>query len=212
MSADQDEPTLRQRLQSMIGALPTDSIGVGALVDQLGGQGLLLLTMLLTLVFLIPVSIPGVSTVFGAVIVLIGISRLRDRPLWLPGAVRRRKVESGRLRGALEMGITWVHRLERISRPGRLAGLVDGRMVDRGNDLALILGALLLMAPFGFIPFSNTLPGVGLMCLAIGLLQRDGVLVLLGHLGNLLSIAYFALLLGGGGVALKMLVTKYWPW
>ncbi|HZF96745.1 MAG TPA: exopolysaccharide biosynthesis protein, partial [Pseudoxanthomonas sp.] len=173
--------------------------------------GLLLLAMLLTLVFLIPVSIPGVSTVFGAVIVMIGISRLIGRPLWLPQRVRACEVASGRLRAALEAGVVWVRRLERISRPGRMTSLVDGRAAASINDLALILGALLLMAPFGFIPFSNTVPGVALMCLAIGLMQRDGVLILLGHLGNLLSIAYFAALVGGGGLALRSLVANYWP-
>jgi len=211
MTTVHDARPLRERLQALIGELPPDSAAVGPLVDQLGGQGLLLLTMLLTLVFLIPVSIPGVSTVFGAVIVMIGISRLMDRPLWLPQAVRRREVATGRLRGALELGIVWVRRLERISRPGRMTRLVDGRVVTPFNDLALILGALLLMAPFGFIPFSNTLPGVALMCLAIGLMQRDGVLILLGHLGNVLSIVYFAVLLGGGGMAIRSLWTNYWP-
>ena len=34
--------------------------------------------------FLIPVSIPGVSTVFGAAILLVGVSRLSGRQLWLP--------------------------------------------------------------------------------------------------------------------------------
>ncbi|HLM52238.1 MAG TPA: exopolysaccharide biosynthesis protein [Pseudoxanthomonas sp.] len=209
-SAHDDRP-LRERLQSLIDELPPGSVAVGPLVDQLGRQGLLLLTMLLTLVFLIPVSIPGVSTVFGAVIAMIGASRLIGRPLWLPQRVRRREVASGRLRAALEAGVAWVGRLERISRPGRMTSLVEGRAAAPVNDLALVLGALLLMAPFGFIPFSNTVPGIALMCLAIGLMQRDGALILLGHLGNLLSIAYFAALIGGGGLALHSLVSKYWP-
>ena len=64
---------------------------------------------------------------------------------------------------------------------------------------------------FGFIPFSNTVPGIALMCLAIGLLQRDGLMVLLGHVMNGVSILYFALLIGGGGFALRELVGRFWP-
>ena len=54
--------------------------------------------------------------------------------------------------------------------------------------------ALLLMAPFCFVPFSNTLPAVAVLLLCIGLLQRDGLCVLLGHVMNLLTMAYFAAL------------------
>lgn len=205
------EASLREQLQALIEGLPDGDVQVGPLVDELGAQGMLLLVILLTLVFLIPVSIPGVSTVFGAVIVLIGVARMMGRPLWLPSTVRRRSVPAGRMRGALDTGLKWVRRLERITRPGRLAGLTHGGGVGLFNDAALILGALLLMAPFGFIPFSNTVPGVALMCLAIGLLQRDGTMVLLGHLANVLTIVYFAVLIGGGGLAIREAVTRFWP-
>ena len=203
--------SLREQLQTLIRELPDGDVEVGPLVDALGAQGMLMLVILLTLVFLIPVSIPGVSTVFGAVIVLVGIARIAGRPLWMPGAVRRRSVPAGRMRAALDTGLKWVRRLERITRPGRMAGLTYGRAVGLFNDAALILGAVLLMAPFGFIPFSNTVPGVALMCLAIGLLQRDGLMVLLGHVMNVVTIVYFAILIGGGGLVIRELFTRFWP-
>lgn len=211
MNPDPQTRSLRGQLQSLIARLPEGDVQVGPLIDELGTQGMLLLVILLTLVFLIPVSIPGVSTVFGAVIVLVGIARLSGRALWLPGAVRRRSVPAGRLRSALDTGLAWVRRLERITRPGRLSKLTEGRAVGIVNDGALILGAVLLMAPFGFIPFSNTIPGVALMCLAIGLLQRDGLMVLLGHVANVLTMVYFAILIGGGGLAIRELFVRFWP-
>jgi hypothetical protein len=70
------------------------------------------------------------------------------------------------------------------------------------NDCSLILGAVLLMAPFGLIPFSNTLPAIALLFFAIGLLQRDGVCILLGHLANVATILYFTLLIAGGSFTL----------
>src|SRR3546814_1773876 len=119
--------------------------------------------MLLALVFRIPVSIPGGSTVFGAAILLVGISRLIGRPLWLPARLRDKALPADRLRPGLTGGMTWVRRLERISRPHRLRALVAGRVQNLFNNLAFILAALLLMAPFGFVPFSNTLPALALL-------------------------------------------------
>src|SRR3546814_15804950 len=69
----EDSASLGEQLAAIIEALPEDHLTLGELLDVFGDEGLLLLTMLLTLVFLIPVSIPGVSTVFGGAILLVGI-------------------------------------------------------------------------------------------------------------------------------------------
>lgn len=199
---------LGEQLAAIIDNLPEDKLTLGELLDVFGDEGLLLLTILLTLVFLIPVSIPGVSTVFGAAILLVGISRLSGRKLWLPAKLKNKALPADKLRPGLARGMTWVHRLERISRPHRLRVFVDGRMQDLTNNLAFILAALLLMAPFGFIPFSNTLPGLALLFYAVGLIQRDGGAMLIGHLANIGTIIYFGILIGGGGVAVRELLQR----
>ncbi len=202
---------LGAQIQRAIASLPEGEISLGRMLLHFGPQGLLVLTVLLTLVFMIPVSIPGVSTVFGAAILLIGISRLLGKPLWLPTRLRDRPLPSDRLRAALQGGMRWVQRLARISKPHRLSSFVDGRLPELINNLAFILAALLLMAPFGFIPFSNTLPGLALLCFAVGLLQRDGVAIIAAHVANVATIVYFAILLGGGGLVIKELLERYWP-
>lgn len=192
--------SLGEQIESIIQQLPEEGLTLGALLDVLGDEGLMLLVILMTLVFLIPVSVPGVSTVFGAAIVMIGISRLSGRPLWLPAKIKQRPLPAAKLRPALRGGLKWVARMEKISRPHRLRVLVDGRAMDIFNTLAFIWAALLLMAPFGFIPFSNTVPGVALLLYAIGFIQRDGGAILLGHLANIATMIYFSVLIGGGGV------------
>jgi len=71
------------------------------------------------------------------------------------------------------------------------------------NSCAMIAGAVLLMAPFGLVPFSNTLPALALLFLAIGLLQKDGLHILCGHLLNVATVIYFSVLIVGGGVAVR---------
>jgi hypothetical protein len=183
--------------------LPAGGMRAGQLIDWFGDDGLLLLSMMLVIVFLIPVSIPGVSTVFGAIIVLVGVSRLLQRPLWLPEKLRLHEVPTDRLKTTLGAGLIWVQRLEKISTPHRLGALVDSKYAAIISDSAFILAALLLMAPFGLVPFSNTLPAVAVLFFAIGLLQRDGIAVLLGHLLNIATISYFSVLIAGSGLAIK---------
>ncbi|PPJ42165.1 MULTISPECIES: exopolysaccharide biosynthesis protein [unclassified Pseudoxanthomonas] len=200
--------SLGQQLADIIERLPPDTLSLGELLDVFSDEGLLLLTILLTLVFLIPVSIPGVSTVFGAAILLVGISRLFNRPLWLPARVKHKALPADRLRPGLTAGLVWVRRMEKISRPHRLRFFVDGTGQGVFNNLAFILAALLLMAPFGFVPFSNTLPALALLLYAIGFIQRDGGAILLGHLANIGTIVYFSVLIGGGGVAVRELFQR----
>ncbi len=190
------------RLKAIITDLPADKVTLSEIRDMLGQDGLLLLTAFLTIIFLIPVSIPGVSTVFGGAILLIGISRLLNSNLWLPKRLSERQLSTEKLRPGLNKGVIWFHRLERISRPQRLKWLTCDGFIGVLNDCALILGACLLMAPFGLIPFSNTLPALAILFFAIGLLQRDGVCILLGHLVNFATIVYFTLLIVGGGATI----------
>jgi hypothetical protein len=65
-------------------------------------------------------------------------------------------------------------------------------VVNRINGLVLMGAGLLLMAPLGLIPFSNTLPGIAILLLAAGISQRDGLVVLAGHVMVVLTIVYFA--------------------
>lgn len=205
--AQEADAALSNQLETLIEDLPEDKLSVKGLIERCGQEGLLLLSALLTLVFLIPVSLPGVSTVFGAVILLVGISRLRNGPLWLPARVEKKTVAVEKLRPALERGLKWVRRLEKVSRSRRVPVLADSRVAATINNLAFVVAALLLMAPFGFVPLSNTLPGIALLLYAIGLAQRDGIAVLLGHLAHIFTIIYFGVLIGGGGVAVKNFLT-----
>lgn len=199
---------LSSRIRALIRSLPRTGITLSELVHRVGNDGLLILTALLTLVFLIPISIPGVSTVFGAAILLIGLARLLRRELWIPHRIAHKTIGTRKLRPLLRKALPLLHRLERVSRPNRIEWLVANGPVERMNNASLILGAVLLMMPFGLIPFSNTFPAVALLFFAIGLLQRDGVCVLLGYISNAATIVYFAVLIGGGGLALREVAAR----
>jgi len=198
-----------QRLRALVRDMPRTGITLSELIQRVGNDGLLILVTLLTLVFLIPISIPGVSTVFGAAILLISVSRLFGRDLWIPASLSHRVIGTRKLRPLLRKALSWLRKLERISRPNRIQWLVAEGPVGFFNNAALILGAVLLMMPFGLIPFSNTFPAVAILFLAIGLLQRDGLCILLGHVSNVVTILYFGVLIGGGGLAARELFNRF---
>lgn len=202
-----DTRSLAEQIEAIAQDLP-DRITLDTLLQALGDEGLMLLVILLSAVFLIPVSIPGVSTVFGGAMLLIGLSRVRDRPLWVPQRLAKREVAAEKLRPNLMRALKWVHRMERLSRPMRLAVMVRSKRMMRLNNLAMVLATLLLMVPAGPIPFSNTLPALALMALAVGFIQRDGAAVVAGYAFIVVTLVYFGVLLGSVGFAADSMFTR----
>ena len=193
MQFDDTSSTLSATLTQAIDGIRGETVTFRELVAAIGEQGLLLLCALATLPFLFPVSIPGVSTVFGAAIVLLGVAITLNRMPWLPDRILDRRLESAKLVPIMRKGVNLVSRIDAWVRP-RALHITAGRMT-MFNGCVLVLGGLLLMAPFGLIPFSNTAPAVGILLLTIGMIQRDGVFVLLGYLATVLTVIYFSALL-----------------
>jgi hypothetical protein len=175
------EQTLREKFAGMIETMPAESITLLDVLDQLGRKGVLIFVAFLTLPFMVPVSIPGVSTFFGSLILLIGYGVMQNRQPWLPERIMKRSFPVDKIRVILQKGTVWLDRLERISRP-RLSKLSQGAVMARVNGFMLVIGALLLMVPFGLVPLTNFLPGLAILFISVGILQRDGVCLLLGFI------------------------------
>jgi hypothetical protein len=190
------ETTVGEALRKTINAIEGDSITLKALLELVGEQGMLLFCTILTIPFLVPVSIPGVSTVFGLVIILIGIGVTFNRLPWLPERLMRREIKREHLAPALEKGIELFTKLERWLKP-RLTSLTTGVVVNRINGAALTFSGILLIFPFGFIPFSNTFPGYAILFFAVGMMQRDGYFIVLGYIAMIITVLYFGVLIGG---------------
>lgn len=182
--------SLSGTLRRLIDGIRGNSVTLREMMDAVGEQGLLLICAIASLPFLIPVSIPGISTVFGAAIILISLAITANRLPWLPKAILDRQLDTQKLVPALEKGASIVSRLDRFLKP-RLSSLTTGRLVNRVNGLAITFAGVLLMFPLGLIPFSNTLPGIAILLLATGMIQRDGAVVLCGYVMNVVTVIYF---------------------
>lgn len=184
---------LGQTLLGVATQLTSESVTLREVFGLLGEQGLLVFCSFLTLPFLIPVSIPGVSTVFGLVIILLGVGVAFNRLPWLPQRLMERPLSVEKLVPVLERGAKFVARFDRLTHP-RLRHLTSTTTLNRAHGLALVFSGVLLLFPLGLIPFSNTLPALAILFLALGLLQRDGYFIFAGYGMMFLTIIYFGIL------------------
>src|SRR5690606_38335728 len=161
-SFDDNAETLRETLEKTARAIGGKTVTLREIMALAGEQGLLLLCAVLTIPFLLPVSIPGVSTVFGLAIILISIGITTNRAPWLPRQIMDRPIDAENLVPTLRRGARLVARIETVIRP-RLTALTGSAAINRFNGLMLVLGGVLLMFPLGLVPFSNTLPAFAIL-------------------------------------------------
>ena len=184
---------MRDALMRTIDAIRGQTVSLRELLELIGEQGILLLCALLTVPFLLPVSIPGVSTVFGLAIILLSLGLIANRAPWIPRQIVDRPIDAEKLVPVLRKGADIVARIERVIRP-RMSWLTDGKLASRFNGLGILAGGILLIFPLGLVPFSNTLPAFAILFLCLGISQRDGAFVLAGYAMLVATVVYFGTL------------------
>ena len=159
------------------------------LLALLGEQGLLVFCGVLAAPFLLPVTVPMMSTVLGLPMLLIGFSVMVSRVPWLPERLLNRSLSSATVRGILQKVRGWAERFEHLVRP-RMLGLTGGRAINALNGLLVLIAVVLLMAPLPLVPFVNSIPALAIMLLCFGMAERDGLVIALGYLTTLISTVY----------------------
>jgi hypothetical protein len=171
-------------------------------VEHLHVRGLPALIVLLCVPFLFPVSVPGLSMPFGLAIALCGLRLGLGHKLWMPDFLLRREVSTEVLTKLVGGAATFYRRVEKLVKPRmhflqRWPGMLNllGFMIMIGG----ILLSLPIPPPF---PLTNTIPGLAIIFMALGLMERDGVCILIGYAFALLAVVYIGLifLLGTAGV------------
>lgn len=123
----------------------------------------------------------------------------RSHP-WLPGKMARRTFQIDQFEGVVKRASRYVGWFERLAHP-RLRFLTEGIGVRIMGALLIIPCASILVP----LPSTNTAPGIGVAIASVGLIERDGLLVLLGLL---IGLVWVGLLLFLGVEGLQLL--KAW--
>lgn len=175
-------------------AVTSHEVTLRELLGHVGEQGLLVFCAILAMPFLLPVTIPFTSTALGLPMLLIGIAVVLNRVPWLPGRLLDRALPSTTVQHVLERAAHAADRFEHLVRP-RLLALTDSALANSIHGVVLVSAVLVLMAPLPLVPFANTLPAIGVILLCLGMAERDGAVILLGHLVTLIATAYVGTLL-----------------
>jgi len=163
-----------------------DRVSLGEMVDALGGAGIGLTILMLALPSFIP--IPGLPTgvVFGAALAILSLQVMlgADR-LVLPQRLRRFSLPRGPVvKGGLWVA-PWFKRVEWLLKPRWPA--LSGRLAHFILALPIFVHAIMIVLP---IPLGNQLPALAVIAFAFGLIERDGVAILVGAVLSVIAVAW----------------------
>lgn len=155
----------------------------------------------LLLIATLPTLIPGVAAISGPIIALAGAQLLwgRRRP-WLPRFIRNRRMERSSLQKVMVRLERWLKSLEKLCRP-RWQGLWHTGALRLVGLLLAVLGIALALP----IPLTNYPIALPVVILAFGLTETDGLVLCVGMLLGVLTLAVV-------GVVYATLLTELLHW
>ncbi|PDS56386.1 exopolysaccharide biosynthesis protein [Rhizobium anhuiense] len=180
------------RLREMLElARAKGGLSIGEALEAMGPTSIAFTILFLAIPALTPIPGPF-GMVFGTALALVSLQIVAGgRKVWLPAIIRDRRVSSVALDLIVGHAVPVIARVEKLVRAGRLQALT-GRTVQALLGIPVFLLAVVIALP---IPFGNILPVLSLVVLAVALMERDGLVTLIGLLLTSATIVATAALL-----------------
>jgi hypothetical protein len=177
----------RQRLSELLVRIASDTaqerIRIGDLMALLKDRafGALMFIFALPTVFPAP---PGFSSIVGAPLIFLSLQLTLGRKApWLPALIANRSVSQKDFATVVFKCLPWLQKVERLLKP---------RWVRLATPPAeqVLAGMCLLLATIVFlpIPLGNMLPSFAVCLLSLAIIERDGVLAVIGLVTAIVSI------------------------
>jgi len=171
---------LSHSLESLL--VPAESgepLTLNQMVERTEGRGLYLFLVLICLPFISPIPLPGFSMVIGLVVFVVGLRIALGLPPRLPSFIGNRQIPVERQRRIIAASVKWVKRIEKMAKP-RGRGWISNQAAHRANALLIAFLGLVLTLPLP-IPFTNSLPALGVIFLCVSMMEEDALLVWVGY-------------------------------
>jgi hypothetical protein len=150
-----------------------ERVSLGEIADFLGTRSIGACLLILALPMVLPVPMPGISVLFGVPLMIISTQlTLGGRRAWLPAFILSRSIARADYVALVAHMQPAVERFDRFVRPRAFWLADDWAKVPIG--LICLVLAMIITLP---IPLGHVAPGSAICLLALGLMERDGVII-----------------------------------
>ena len=184
--------TISRIVAEVVARCPGERITLGDMADAFGDRAFGLLVLLL----LLPAMLPGMASVFGTPVLILGVQMgLGRRVPKLPAFIARQSVKRGDLLRLTTSSSKWLGKIEHFVKPR--PGVFTTPLGDKIFGWLTAYVALMLILPG---PGTNGPPAFGNIVMALGLVEHDNRTMAWG----------VGLTIGGCAFATAVLGTLIW--
>jgi hypothetical protein len=187
-----------RRLSELFAEMARDAdewVSLGDIINALGARAFAPLLVLFAAINLIPILPPGSTAILGLPLLFLSAQMVWGyRRAWLPQAFLNRAVSADSFRTSMGWIVPRLARIERYVRPRYWP--FWRRQGDRIVGAVALILSISIVLP---IPGGNWMPALATALLGLALLERDGILLIVGSVVAVTSMAVVAAILGGAG-------------
>lgn len=172
-----DNRNLSLLFEAVLSRHEGQTVRIGTLLEALHERGFGVLLIFFSVPLCIPIpKPPPVDTILGIPLFYLCLQMImgRDVPL-LPRSVTERTISVDLLLKAFRRGRKWLEKFERLFHP-RLTHIHERQMARICGAIGMVSTCSVLV-PF---PFSNTMPSLCMVVMAMGLAMRDNLAAIVG--------------------------------
>jgi len=176
----------------------SERVSLADIADVLGTRSIGAWLLILASPMVLPVPAPGISVLFGVPLMIISAQlALGGRRAWLPAVILRQSMARKDYVALMVHVQPAVEHFERIVRPRALWLANDWAKIPIG--LTCLVLAMIITLP---IPLGHVAPGTAICLLALGFMERDGVVIGIGFVAAVLALVIVTLASAGAVNAL----------
>ncbi len=175
---------------------------IEGLMEDLHENGILLGMILFAVPLAIPLPYPpGFSTIFGAPLVILSIQMLfGSRKVKLPNAINKYEIKNTILHMISKKTVPIIKTIEVYIKP-RLS-FAQSIFCEQLVGFLCLIAALAVIVP---LPFTNAIPSQGITIMTLGLLNRDGLVIIIGSIVAIIGIFIATMAIIGSWYLISML-------
>lgn len=180
------QPEGKKRFSQILDAIGADErrerVSVSDLMQAMDARAVAALILLFALPNVVPTP-PGTSSILGLPLLYLTAQMMLGKLPWLPAFIADRSMTRNDFNSFVGRVTPLIARFERLLKPRFLfVTSVTGERIIGGICFAL---AIVLAMP---IPLGNMLPALAISLMALGVLERDGLWVVIGVIVGALSM------------------------
>ncbi|RVT98838.1 exopolysaccharide biosynthesis protein [Rhodovarius crocodyli] len=199
-ASEHESAPISRIVREVADRFPGERITLGDMADAFGDRAFGLLILLLCL----PSLLPGMASVFGLPMLILGLQMgLGRRVPKLPGFIARQSIKRSDLLRLSDGGSKWITRIENFVKPR--PGPFTGPLADKVVGWLTVYTALMLILPG---PGTNGPPAFGNIVMALGVVENDSRVTGWGILACVLGNVFATVVLG----ALALVAIKALGW